>query len=62
MTYTFARDRSAYDAFLSRIGQVVNPGPLLPAWPFLSKQGQVVLCEHNEFSDDEFTNAHLAQE
>jgi hypothetical protein len=39
------------------MGQVVNPGTRLPDWPFRSKQGQVDLCEYNEFSDDEFTNA-----
>ncbi|WP_454860619.1 hypothetical protein [Promicromonospora soli] len=57
MTYTFARDRSEYDVFLYRMGQVVDPGSRLPAWPFCSKQGQVDLCEYNEFSDDDFTEA-----
>ena len=57
MTYTFARDRAEYDASLARMAQVVDPGARLPAWPFRSKQGQVDLCEYNEFSDDDFTKA-----
>ncbi|GAB2481426.1 hypothetical protein GCM10027063_24390 [Promicromonospora xylanilytica] len=57
MTYTFARDRSEYDAFLSRMRQIVDPGKRLPAWPFLSNLGQIDVCEYNEFSDDDFTEA-----
>ena len=57
MTYTFARDRSEYDGFLSRMRQVVDPGKRLPAWPFRSVLGQVDVCEYNEFSDDDFAEA-----
>ncbi|MFI6425839.1 hypothetical protein [Promicromonospora sp. NPDC050880] len=57
MTYTFARDRAEYDAALADMARVVDPGVRLPAWPFRSKQGQVDICEYNEFSDDDFTKA-----
>lgn len=57
MTYTFARDRAEYDAVLAEMARVVDPGMRLPAWPFRSKQGQVDICEYNEFSDDDFTKA-----
>lgn len=57
MTYTFVRDRAGYDAVLADMARVVEPGRRLPTWPFRSKQGQVDICEYNEFSDDDFTKA-----
>ncbi|MFD2025080.1 hypothetical protein [Promicromonospora aerolata] len=57
MTYTFARDRSEYGAFLTRMWQVIDPGTRLPAGPFRSELGQVDVCEYNEFSDDDFAKA-----
>ncbi|MCP2265156.1 hypothetical protein ACFQHV_12245 [Promicromonospora thailandica] len=39
------------------MARLVDPGARLPAWPFRSTEGQVDICEYNEFSDDEFASA-----